>query len=502
MRSQVTESSYQMPLNQLLADMVEPAPPPLIVSGLKLDSRQVVPGDLFFALQGIQDNGLRYIESAAARGAVAILVESDLLTSLPPCSAPLIGVSDLKRKVSDIAGHFYHHPSQQMEVIGVTGTNGKTSCCQFIAAAMDHLGIRCGVIGTLGYGSVDALRSTSHTTPDAITLQQLLAQLSREDFKAVALEVSSHGMDQGRVDAVRFDTAIFTNLTRDHLDYHGDMQSYGESKRKFFCLPGIRHAIINVDDAYGRELVNQLPEKLTLYSYGISSSDADIRVKSVQFDHKGLTAAVSSPWGEGIISSSLMGRFNLANLLAVFSVLCVQGIPIERVLEAITAIKTAPGRMERFGGGGLPTVVVDYAHTPDALDVTLTTLRELSSGKLWCVFGCGGDRDQGKRPVMGEVAERLSDELVLTNDNPRGEDPERIVHDIKSGMRNPGRARVELDRAQAIRSAINQAFETDLVLVAGKGHEQWQEVKGARVAFDDAEQVKQALNMKRLGSRG
>ncbi len=502
MNMPMTESSYRMPLNQLLADMVDPTPPALMVSGLKLDSRQVVAGDLFFALQGSRDSGLKYIDKAAARGAVAILVESEALTSLPQCEAPLIGVDNLKNKVSDIAGHFYRHPSQLMEVVGVTGTNGKTSCCQFVASAMDHLGIRCGVIGTLGFGAVDNLQATTHTTPDAIMMQQMLADLSQEGFKAVALEVSSHGMDQSRVDGVRFDTAVFTNLTRDHLDYHGDMQSYAESKRRFFDLPGIRHAIINVDDPYGREMVNRLPERLAVYRYSISDNEADVRVTKAEFSSRGLKAAISSPWGDGIIKSALLGRFNLANLLAVFSVLCVQGIPIARALEAIASLTTVSGRMERFGGAGLPTVVVDYAHTPNALEVTLGTLRELCAGKLWCVFGCGGDRDQGKRAEMGQIAENMSDELVLTNDNPRGEKAESIIQDIKSGMRNPDKARVELDRAAAIRSAIQLADERDMILVAGKGHESWQEIEGARIAFSDVEQVKQSLNMLRSGSGG
>ena len=467
------------------------------VSDLKLDSRKVVKGDLFVALKGYRDDGVQYIESAVERGASAVLVEAETLVDIGDCKVPLVGVKELKANVSKIAGRFFSEPSKQLEVIGVTGTNGKTSCCQFIAKALTYLGIDCGLIGTLGYGLVGALNKTENTTPDAIAMQRILADMVDQKLKAVALEVSSHGMEQGRVNGIHFDSAVFTNLSRDHLDYHGSMTVYAECKRQFFLLPGIKHAIVNVDDEFGRQLADKMPDRIALFRYGVESQDADITVSNLEFSARGIYATLYSPWGEGILTSSLLGRFNLSNLLAVIGVLCAQGISLPRVLEAVKHLSTVPGRMERFGGGGLPTVIVDYAHTPDALERVLVSLRELCSGELWCVFGCGGERDRGKRAMMGEVAERLADQLVLTNDNPRTEAPQQIITDIQSGLRKPAQTILELDRALAIQMAIHSAHSRDLILVAGKGHEHWQEVKGARIAFSDAEQVKQALNIKR-----
>lgn len=495
----LAEPCYQMPLGRLLPDVEGvSAYQDLMVSDLKLDSRQINPGDLFIATQGYRDDGTRYIADAVKRGAVAVVADAEVLDALPNCDVPLFGVADLKERVSEIAGRFFGDPSRQLQVIGVTGTNGKTSCCQFIAKALSYLGINCGVVGTIGYGVVDALKKTDNTTPDAIAMQRILAELVSRKFNAVALEVSSHGMDQGRVNGIHFDTAVFTNLSRDHLDYHGDMESYADSKQRFFHLPGIKRAIINMDDQYGGRIAEQLPDRLALHGVSIHHRDADISAANSECSAQGIKASLRTPWGEGILSSVLLGRFNLVNLLLVVGVLCAQGVSLPRALEALAQLEGVPGRMQHFGGGGLPTVVVDYAHTPGALGAVLNTLRELCSGELWCVFGCGGERDQGKRPMMGEVAERAADTLVLTNDNPRGENPQKIIADIESGLRKPGKVIVETGRAQAIQLAVNSAKAGDLVLVAGKGHEEWQEIKGARVAFSDVEQVKQALNIKRL----
>lgn len=495
-----------MPLNQLLADVECDSTLPLnapdvVISDLQLDSRLVGAGALFIALRGQKDDGTRYIDSAVSKGAVAILVDSRNLDSLERCPVPVVGVEQLEEKVSHIAARFFREPSQQLEVVGVTGTNGKTSCCQFIAQSLTRLGIECGVIGTLGYGAVGGLKETSHTTPDAISVQRMLADLVNQEMTAVAMEVSSHGIDQGRVANVRFDTAVFTNLSRDHLDYHGDMASYGETKRQLFLMPGLKHAVVNIDDEFGHRLADQLPDRLAVYRYGLNRQEADVRCANVELSAKGVRASLTSPWGAGILSSRLVGQFNLSNLLAVFTVLCTQGFSVQQALAAIARLDTVPGRMETYGGGSLPVVVVDYAHTPDALETALRALRTLGDGKLWCLFGCGGDRDQGKRVLMGEVAEQLSDELILTNDNPRSESPEQIIEDIKSGLLKSEKVIVELDRAQAIQLAVDKAQQGDLILIAGKGHEAYQEIKGARIAFSDAEQVKQALNIKMAKQR-
>lgn len=499
MRAQSSQTGQQISLAQLFpAEILAESDAELLVTGVQLDSRRVSPGDLFVAATGYRDDGSRYIDKAVERGAVAIAVDAAMMKELEHQPVPLIAVADLKRQVSAIAGRFYGEPSRQLEVIGITGTNGKTSCCQFIAKAFTHLGIQCGVIGTIGFGLVDALQKTENTTPDAVAMQRMLAQMVDQHFDAVALEVSSHGMDQGRVQDVAFDTVVFTNLTRDHLDYHGDMESYAASKAALFFLPGIKHAVINLDDEYGRSLVEQLPDSIACYGYSVGDRDAALSVTSLEYSSYGIKASLRTPWGEGILASSLLGRFNLENLLVVVAVLCAQGVSLDRVLAAVSQLEGVPGRMQRFGGNGLPLVVVDYAHTPDALKAVLTVLRELGTGEVWCVFGCGGERDQGKRALMGEVAERLADTLVLTNDNPRGEEPRQIIRDIEAGLRKPGKAIVELDRSQAIQLAVRNAGPQDLVLIAGKGHEDYQEIKGARRAFSDAEQVRQALNIKRL----
>lgn len=501
MNSAAANSLHPMPLNQLLADIACDSPAAdAVICDLQLDSRRVKAGTLFIALRGQQDDGTRYIESAVSKGAAAVLVDSTVRDSLAGCAVPVVGVEQLKDKVSHLAARFFRQPSRQLDVVGVTGTNGKTSCCQFIAQALTQLGVECGVIGTLGYGFVGDLHETAHTTPDAIAVQRMLADLVSREMHAVAMEVSSHGIDQGRVAGVRFDTAVFTNLSRDHLDYHGDMASYGETKKQLFLMSGVKHAVVNIDDEFGRQLVDQLPDRLAVYRYGLNSQHADIRCANIELSAKGIRASLLSPWGAGILTSPLVGQFNLSNLLAVFTVLCTQGFSVQQALSAIAGLDTVPGRMETYGGGSLPLVVVDYAHTPDALGTALRTLRTLGDGKLWCLFGCGGDRDQGKRMLMGEVAEQLSDELILTNDNPRSESPEQIIEDIKSGLLKLERIRIELDRAKAIQLAVDRAEPGDLILIAGKGHEPYQEIKGARIAFSDAEQVKQALNIKALGT--
>lgn len=469
------------------------------IRDMKLDSRQVNPGDLFVAVRGTEADGVHFIDRAIERGAVAVALDASRSAEVNDCPVPVIKVADIKARLGEIADRFFEQPSSQLCVVGITGTNGKTSCCQYIAQGLMAAEVRCGIIGTLGWGEPGKLRNTGHTTPDVVSVHRMLAHFVAENYQVVVMEVSSHGLDQMRVNGVRFDTGVFTNLTRDHLDYHQTMQHYGSSKRKLFDMPGIKHAVLNVDDNFGCQLYEELDEKLETIGFALEEP-ADVRASSVQFSPQGIRARISSPWGEGILNSSLLGRFNLSNLLAVFSVLCRQGLSVDKTLAVIANLENAPGRMQRYGGAGLPVVVVDYAHTSDALMVALATLREFCTGKLICVFGCGGERDKGKRSQMGKVAERLSDEIVLTNDNPRREADQLIIEDILTGITKPLSVRVCKDRAMAIQQAVSMAGVDDVVLVAGKGHENFQEIGGARMAFNDGEQVKQALRLKKQQS--
>ncbi len=476
----------------------------VMVSDLKLDSRDVQSGDLFFGLKGAKHDTLAYIKSASQRGAVAAVTDAriedkDFVSGL---GIPVIELPELRNRLGEIASRFFGDPSRHVVVVGITGTNGKTSCSQFVAQSLSQLQVNCGVIGTLGYGAIDDLVDFGHTTPDAISLQRILSRLLVQKFEVVAMEVSSHGLDQGRASGVRFNTAIFTNLSRDHLDYHGDMEAYGQSKEKLFRVPGLKNAIINIDDSFGRQLADRIDAPVRVYRYSLEDQSADISVSKIQLSEQGARALVRSPWGNGIISSPLLGRFNLSNLLAVFTFLCTRGFSVDRAIAAVAGLDNVPGRMQRYGGGAMPLIVVDYAHTPDALQQALTTLREVCEGKLWCVFGCGGNRDKGKREIMGRMAEQFADQVVLTNDNPRREIPEDIIRDIRAGMKAPGKARTELNRAKAIQWAITHAMKNDVVLIAGKGHEGYQEIGGARMAFNDGEQVKQALNITRSNSSG
>lgn len=494
-------TQQEKPLAMLLTGVQKQGEPQSKVRGIQLDSRRVCPGDLFIALRGHKEDGTGYIDQAVEKGAVAVLVDLEVLGRIDNPVVEIIGVKDLRARVSEIAGRFYGEPSKRLTMIGVTGTNGKSSCCQFVAEGLSWLGRDCGQIGTLGYGMGPALLKSEHTTPDAISIQRILAELQQQGVHAVAMEVSSHGMDQGRVNAVAFKTAVFTNLSRDHLDYHQSMEDYAQCKKRFLMLPGIRHAVINLDDDYGRVLAAELPRSLKVMGFSLEDASADVHTVHYACTSQGLRASLKTPWGEGILSSGLLGKFNLSNLLAVTAVLCLEGYSLASVLAAIKALKGVPGRMQAVSTKGLPTVVIDYAHSPDALERVLTALRPLCAGQLWCVFGCGGDRDTGKRPLMGAVVERLADQGIVTNDNPRHEDPEQITQQIIEGMKQPQWASLELDRAQAIHAAISKAQPEDMVLVAGKGHESWQEVKGARIAFSDLEQVKQALHA-RLSSKG
>jgi UDP-N-acetylmuramoyl-L-alanyl-D-glutamate--2,6-diaminopimelate ligase len=459
------------------------------VRALAIDSRMVQPGDLFIAYPGVAADGRRFVGDAVARGAAAVLYEADGFAA-PAVGVPCVGVPDLRRRLGTIADRFYASPSHELTVVGVTGTNGKTTCTQLLAQALDEPERRCGIIGTLGYGFPGALDTSLHTTPDAVTVHRLLREFRDAGAGYVSMEVSSHALDQGRVNAVAFNVAVFTNLTRDHLDYHGDMQAYGAAKAGLFAVPGLKTAVINADDAFGRALLNRFGRDIRVVTYGLESGG--VKARSLNLSPKGIALRIASPAGPARLTSPLLGRFNAYNLLAAFATLLALGIGPADAAHHLSRARPAAGRMERFGGrGGAPLVVVDYAHTPDAIEQVLMALRAHTSGKLVCVFGCGGDRDRGKRPQMGRIAESLADRVILTDDNPRTEDPEAIVAEIQAGMSNP--ATVIRERREAIAHAIAAAGPADIVLVAGKGHEDYQQVGQERLPYSDRSTVRELL---------
>lgn len=470
------------------------------VAGLCSDSRKIKPGDLFFAYPGMQVDGRDFIDAAIAGGASAVLCEADNKNDFSDLAVPILFINNLQYHVGFIAAKFYDFPAQKMRMIGITGTNGKTSCSHYLAQALGQLNIPCGIVGTLGVGFPGNLQPGVHTTPDPISLQKHLFDLQQQGAKAIAMEVSSHGLDQNRIDSIQFDIAVFTNLSRDHLDYHRTMENYGAAKKKLFLSENLRNAVINADDDFGVELINAFKDKLLVVGFSMQDTEIDIpivRATDVKISDSGYHVGIASPWGNGVLSTKLLGRFNVSNLLAVLSVLEIMEIPLPEALNALAKIIPVPGRMQSFGGGKKqPLVVVDYAHTPDALMQALTVLREHCHGHLWCVFGCGGDRDRGKRPLMGELAERLSDQIIITDDNPRTEDSLAIIEEIKQGLLCPWAAEIESDRAIAIAHALDCANAGDIILVAGKGHEDYQVVGNERMPFSDVAEVQRNLGIK------
>ncbi|MCY1505468.1 UDP-N-acetylmuramoyl-L-alanyl-D-glutamate--2,6-diaminopimelate ligase [compost metagenome] len=477
-----------MPLNQLLPQ----AESAVLIRELSLDSRTVRPGDLFLAVPGGQQDGRIHIADAIARGAAAVAYEAEGAPAIDARGAALVPLKGLAGQLSAIAGRFYGEPSRGLQLIGVTGTNGKTSVSQLIAQALDSFGARCGIIGTLGSGFHDTLEQGRHTTPDPIGVQATLANLKQAGARAVAMEVSSHGLDQGRVAALAFDVAVFTNLSRDHLDYHGSMEAYAAAKAKLFAWPGLRCRVLNLDDAFGRQLAAESHES-RLIGYSLEDSGAYLYCRDVQFDDDGVRARLITPRGEGSLRSPLLGRFNLSNLLGVVGALLGLDYPLDEILKVLPSLQGPAGRMQRLGGGQLPLVVVDYAHTPDALDKVLTALRPHTRGRLLCLFGCGGDRDRGKRPLMAEVVERLADGVLVTDDNPRSEDPQQIFADIRVGFAALEQVDFVAGRGQAIARLIAAASVDDVVVLAGKGHEDYQEIHGQRQPFSDLDEATKAL---------
>ncbi|OBS09078.1 UDP-N-acetylmuramoyl-L-alanyl-D-glutamate--2,6-diaminopimelate ligase [Acidihalobacter prosperus] len=486
------------PLNELLADWCGRALPKSVVTGLSQDSRRIRPGDAFVALPGSREHGLSHAADAVARGAVAILADGDAPADMDMDDAVALGVpvcriADLPAKLGAIAARFYGQPAQRMTVIGVTGTDGKSSVSHFLAQALDQDGARAGIVGTLGNGLVGALSPSGYTTPDAIGVQAALADMAAAGARWAVMEASSHGLVQGRLNAVGFNQAILTQLSRDHLDYHGSLEAYAAAKRRLFEVPGLEYAILNLDDAFGRTLANGDIAARHCIGYSLApvrpTGEHVVWASDLRMRGDGFDLDVQTPWGGCMIESALLGRFNAANLMAVLASLLALGVPLPDATDRLRAVRPVPGRMERFGRAGGPLAVVDYAHTPAALEAVLGSLREHGAERLYCVFGAGGDRDRGKRPLMGEVVERLSDQVIVTDDNPRSEDPARIVEDILSGFKDRGKVRVIHDRAVAVRQALEAARPGDVVLIAGKGHETVQIAANGSQHFSDRETV-------------
>lgn len=463
----------------------------LEVVGLTNDSRLVSPGDLFIAYPGAVTDGRQYIAQAIDAGAVAILYEPEGYSPPADCVAhvPMIALQNLNEQMARIASRFYDYPSKKLYVTGVTGTNGKTTIAYQLAQAYPLLGHRASYVGTLGCGEIQALKPLANTTPDALSLQTLLQDSVAAGIEYSCMEVSSHALSLGRVDNIDFNQAIYTNLTLDHLDFHQTMEAYAMAKASLFSKPTLQVAIINQDDPYSELMRQQVPSTCRTILYGMNEQ-ADVRALKWTFSLLGSTVDVDSPWGRHTLHLKSLGRFNIYNSLAVFASLMASEIAsVEAVVSIMSELKPSPGRMEIVAQK--PCVMVDYAHTPDALENVLLTSAELMPRQLWVVFGCGGDRDPSKRPLMGGIASQYADRVVLTNDNPRTEEPEAILQAIRQGMPTDFPVDIIPDRRKAIEYALSHAGEQDIVLIAGKGHENYQIIGRQTVAFSDQDVVRQ-----------
>ncbi len=460
------------------------------IASITSDSRLVEKNSLFIAYPGQYSDGREYIADAIKKGAVAVVWDEDGFAWNADWDVKNIAIPHLNLQAGHIASQFYKKPSATLWTVGVTGTNGKTSVSQWLAQAFDFLNRRTAVVGTLGNGFLDSLEPTMNTTPGPIELQKLLARYLNAKASVVAMEVSSHGLDQGRLNGVEFDVAVFTNLTQDHLDYHKTMEAYQAAKEKLFAWPTLKASVINYDDAFGKQIADKLnADHQHVITYGIASGE--VRATNVELHDTFFEMHVKTPYGDADVVVNLIGEFNVYNTLAVLATLLVSDVAFADAIEAISHLKPVDGRMQMLGGGNKPLVVVDYAHTPDALDKVLKTLKAQTKSKLVCVFGCGGDRDQSKRAKMGKIVSKHADAIVVTTDNPRNENPQDIVNDIVKGM--DGHYVFELDRAKAIAIGVMSAKVGDVVLIAGKGHEDYQEVAGVRHYFSDAKQAELAL---------
>ena len=484
-------SAVSVILEQLATMGVRPA-------GLAVDSRRVAPGEVFLAYPGARVDGRDFIAQAIARGAAAVLAEPGRKVGAGSTAVPVLETLGVARLSGELAHRVYGRPSEQLWLAGVTGTNGKTSVSQWIAQAMNRLECKCAVIGTLGNGFPPQLDPSPNTTPDAVSLHAALASYVRHGAVACAMEVSSIGLDQGRINGAQFDVAVLTNLTRDHLDYHGSMAAYAAAKTRLFDIGGLKTAVLNLDDAFGRELAQRLRGTVATIGYSLEGRDGADRLLHADRLHVGGTG-LEFAVDDVAFAAPVVGRFNASNLLAVIGALLAGDEALEDIAAVLRHLEPPPGRMQALGGGtNEPLVVVDYAHTPDALEQALVALRgavTARGGRLTCVFGCGGDRDPGKRAPMGAAAERHADTVVVTSDNPRGEAPQAIIDMILDGMAT--RPRVEAERVTAIAGAIAAADARDVILLAGKGHEPYQEISGQRIPYSDFDAAAAALAQRR-----
>jgi UDP-N-acetylmuramoyl-L-alanyl-D-glutamate--2,6-diaminopimelate ligase len=482
------------PLNWLLDGIAPLAANDALVNDITLDSRAVRSGSLFFALPGHAGHGLNFAADAVERGASVVLWEPSAEFAAPQLPPGVFGaaVPGLSKLVGRIADRFFNRPSSQMRIVGITGTNGKTTCAFLLAQCLEALGSTAAYIGTIGWGRPASLAQPTHTTPDAISVHRILAQLRAQGVRDVAMEVSSHALDQGRVDAVCFQAAAFTNLTRDHLDYHGSMQAYGAAKAKLLQLAELTQIVVNTGDDFGRTFAQGYSGTASVTSVWIGAAKSgwaaqrSLHATQVNALPNGVSLQLDGSFGSATVDTQLMGRFNAENSLIVIACLLALGVSLSDATRALAQCKPAPGRMEvvKTDTPGKATAVVDYAHTPDALAKALSAAREHCEGTLWCVFGCGGDRDAGKRPLMGAIADELADEIIVTDDNPRSENPQAITRGILEGIKFRS-ARVIHDRSAAIGAALREARAIDLVLIAGKGHEDYQIYGNSRRSFSD-----------------
>jgi len=490
----------------LLDGIVEWPGADLEIDDITIDSRAVQKNGAFVAVQGLRSHGLAFASQAVAAGASLILWEPSPGVAMPQVSSAVrsIAVPKLSKVLGELADRFFDSPSAQLTIAGVTGTNGKTTTAYMIPAALAALRQRAAYAGTIGYGDINALQPTQHTTSDCITVHRQLASMRDACQTHVGMEVSSHALDQGRIDGVRVHTALLTNLTRDHLDYHGTFEAYAAAKEKLFRRPELQHAVVNGGDAFGRSVVQRLAGggKRTLTVYAVNANDAvggdrQLFATRITPASDGMQLQIDGSWGSARMTTKVIGGFNVENLLAVLAALLGWSIPLDKAVEALERCGAPPGRMEVIAapmqGGKHPTVVVDYAHTPDALSKALQTARAHCVGRLICVFGCGGDRDTGKRPQMGDIASQLADVVVITDDNPRKENPDAIVADILRGIRQDSHVTVERDRERAIALALSTATPNDLILIAGKGHENYQLIGDRSLPFSDREVARRLL---------
>jgi UDP-N-acetylmuramoyl-L-alanyl-D-glutamate--2,6-diaminopimelate ligase len=489
-----------MNLAELLDGMatlpLEPQYQDIQIKGITLDSREVTKGFVFFALSGSVEHGLKYAQQVIDSGANAIIYEPSGSEAYElDDGIPHLAIKGLGIKLAQLAKRFYQKPSKKVDVIGITGTNGKTTCSQFLLQLLPH----CGVIGTLGWGDKERLYKTQNTTPDVLTVQRLLAAFANNNKETIVMEVSSHGLQQGRVDAVDFKAAVFTNLSRDHLDYHGSMDDYLQAKLLLFKNSGLKYVVVNTDDKYSQQFLDTVKKKVKCWAFSRSGKNLvlaeNVTAENIEYRLSGIKCVVC--WGakKASLQTSIMGNFNLENILAVITVLLAQGYELNDAVSKANTLQPINGRMESFGGRGKPYIVVDFAHTPDALKKVLQSVKKFCQKKLIVVFGCGGGRDKGKRVVMGTIAENYADQIILTSDNPRLESAEQIIKDIKKGCSGDA-IEVIQDRKLAIQTAIKNAQQHDCIVIAGKGHEDYQEIKGIKHPFSDQKVVMKALQDK------